>query len=161
MPHTSWVEQRAATLLRENNLHTWSFGFDNAKTRFGQCDHRRQRITVSRHLSASNSEEDVEQVILHEIAHALAGSTEGHGRAWLVIARSLGYRGGRTHSAAVPTDTAKWRGRCPAGHEVIRFRKPQRKMSCAKCSARFSEAHVIAWTERSYSPTETSFQNTT
>lgn len=161
MPDTSWVEQRATSLLRDNNLPGWTFGFDNAKTRFGQCDHKLRRITVSRHLSRTNSEDDVEQVILHEIAHALAGPKEGHSRAWLAIARSLGYRGGRTHSAAVPTDTAKWRGRCPAGHEVIRFRKPQRKMSCAKCSQRFSEDHVITWTERSYSATDTSFQNVT
>jgi SprT protein len=161
VPHTSWVEQRAATLLLENNLHEWSFGFDNAKTRFGQCDHKRHRISLSRHLSVTNSEDDVEQVILHEIAHALAGSKEGHGRAWLAIARSLGYRGGRTHSAVVPTDTAKWRGLCPVGHEVVRFRKPKRTMSCAKCSARFSEAHVIVWQERAYSATDTSFQNAT
>ena len=77
MPHTSWVKQRAEILLLQHNLSDWSFDFDHAKTRFGQCDHKRQHITLSRYLSAASSEDEVEQVILHEIAHALAGSKEG------------------------------------------------------------------------------------
>jgi predicted SprT family Zn-dependent metalloprotease len=161
MADTTWVEQRAAALLRQHKLPDWSFEFDHAKTRFGQCDHRRRRITLSRYLSATGSNDEVEQVILHEIAHALAGSREGHGQTWLRIARSLGYRGGRTHSAEVPIDQAKWRGRCPVGHEVIRFRKPARKMSCAKCSTRFSDDYLIVWHERTYSSMDTSFQNAT
>ena len=161
MPHTSWVKQRAEILLLQHNLSDWSFDFDHAKTRFGQCDHKRKHITLSRYLSAASSEDEVEQVILHEIAHALAGSKEGHGARWLTIARSIGYRGGRTHSAAVPVEHAKWRGICPAGHEVIRFRKPAKKMSCAKCSRRFSDQYLIVWRERSYSETDTSFQKAT
>ncbi len=161
MADTTWVHHRAETLLLQHKLPDWSFAFDQAKTRFGQCDHRRRRITLSRYLSATGSNEEVEQVILHEIAHALAGSREGHGKTWLRIARSLGYRGGRTHSAQVPIEHAKWLGTCPAGHEVIRFRKPARKMSCAKCSRRFSDDYLIVWRQRAYSATDTSFQKAT
>jgi SprT protein len=161
VPDSKWVEQRATTLLHRHNLSSWSFRFDNAKTRFGQCDHSRRCISLSRHLSFSGSEDEVEQVLLHEIAHALAGAREGHGPRWLGIARSLGYRGGRTHTADIATEHAKWRGVCPVGHEVIRFRKPSKKMSCAKCSKRFSDDYLIVWKQRAYSSTDTSFQNAT
>ena len=161
VPNSPWVEQRAKTLLDAHNLSSWNFRFDNAKTRFGQCDHSRRTISLSRHLSLAGSEDEVEQVILHEIAHALAGSREGHGHRWLSIARSLGYRGGRTHSSDVALEHANWRGVCPFGHEVVRFRKPSRKMSCAKCSTRFSDEYLIVWKQRSYSSTDTSFQNAT
>ena len=143
-----WVESRARELFTEHGLHQWSFGWDHAKTRFGQCVHRQNRITLSRYLSQAASTDEVEQVLLHEVAHALAGVREGHGRRWLTIARGLGYRGGRTHSSPAAIEHAKWAGHCPAGHEVIRFRKPSRPMSCAKCERRFNPAHLIVWSSR-------------
>jgi hypothetical protein len=79
----------------------------------------------------------------------------------LRIARSIGYRGQRTHSSPAATDHAKWLGLCPSGHEIIRFRKPSRPMSCAKCERRFNPTYLIVWTERTYSSTVTSFQNAT
>jgi SprT protein len=156
-----WVEARAAALLAAHSLHDWSFAWDNAKTRFGQCSHRYRRITLSRYLSDAGSEDESEQVLLHEIAHALAGVRSGHGDKWLRIARSIGYRGQRTHTSPAATEHAKWRGVCPSGHEIIRFRRPSRPMSCAKCERRFNPTHLIVWTERTYASTVTSFQNAT
>src|SRR4030095_1637273 len=34
----------------------------------------------------------VNQICLHEVAHALAGKSAGHGRDWLAVARGMGYR---------------------------------------------------------------------
>lgn len=136
----------ADALIRLHLDHNrWSFDFDHAKTRFGQCDHRTRRISVSRYLAQSASDDDVHQVLLHEVAHAIAGARAGHGPQWRQIAADLGYDGGRTHSAPAATEHARWRGVCPAGHEIIRFRKPQRQTSCAHCSPRFSPDHLIAW----------------
>lgn len=153
MAEHTWVEERARELFLEHGLHgVWTFGWDNAKTRFGQCDHRRHRITLSKHLSRAGTEDEVEQVLLHEVAHALVGARAGHSALWLSRARSLGYRGGRTHSSEAAIDHAKWLGLCPRGHEVIRFRKPRRIMSCAKCEKRFNPAHLITWSERNATP---------
>lgn len=126
----------------------WSFDFDHAKTRFGQCDHHAKRITLSRYLSERESDDDVHQVLLHEIAHALAGPRAGHGPTWKKIAFDLGYDGGRTHDAPAATDKARWLGVCPSGHEIIRFRRPSKDTSCAKCSPRFNRAYLIEWTDR-------------
>jgi predicted SprT family Zn-dependent metalloprotease len=140
------VRDRAEELLR---LHlgggSWSFGFDHAKTRAGQCDFAKRRITVSRHLAARFSDEDVEQVLLHEVAHALSGARAGHGPTWRRTARSIGYTGSRLHDGPIASELAPWVGTCPAGHEHYRYRTPTRPLACAKCSRRFDERHLITW----------------
>lgn len=139
-----WAEALIRLHLDER---VWVFGFDFAKTRFGQCDHRSRRITVSRYLAKAAEDDEVHQVLLHEIAHAIAGPRAGHGPRWLSIARELGYEGGRTHSSPAALEHARWRGVCPAGHEVVRFRRPNRATSCAHCAPRFSPDHLIAWSD--------------
>jgi predicted SprT family Zn-dependent metalloprotease len=126
----------------------WTFAFDNAKTRAGQCDFQRRRITVSRHLAGRFSDTDVDQVMLHEIAHALAGARAGHGPRWRSIARELGYTGARLHDGPIASDLAPWVGHCPAGHEHFRYRRPSRPMACARCSRRYDPAHTITWQRR-------------
>ncbi|MEO6941558.1 MAG: SprT-like domain-containing protein [Terrimesophilobacter sp.] len=130
----------------------WSFGFDSAKTRAGLCDYRAKRITVSRYLATRFDDDEIHQVLLHEVAHALAGSRSGHGVKWKVIARDLGYVGRRTHDGTVADELAPWLGRCPRGHELYRYRRPTRAMSCARCSRRFDPANAISWTHRDVTP---------
>ena len=60
----------------------WTFGFDNAKTRAGLCDYSAKRITVSRYLAVRYGDDEIHQILLHEVAHALAGSRAGHGPRW-------------------------------------------------------------------------------
>jgi predicted SprT family Zn-dependent metalloprotease len=158
-----WVSAKATELLALHGLAgSWHFDWDRATTRLGQCDHRRKRITVSKHLTQKATDDDVEQVLLHEIAHALAGVSEGHGAKWRSLSQAIGYRGGRTHHLAPAHELAKWRGQCPAGHEVIRFRRPATTTSCAKCNPIFDRNHIIVWSQRpTYSETATSFQKHT
>ena len=126
----------------------WTFGFDRAKRRAGLCDYTARRITVSRHLAAKFDDDEIHQILLHEVAHAIAGSAAAHGREWKRIARGIGYVGGRTHDGEIAHELAPWLGVCPAGHEHARFRRPTRETSCAKCSRSFSRAHLIAWRRR-------------
>lgn len=143
------VRRWADALIR---LHldpaVWSFGFDSAKTRAGLCDYSRSRITVSRHLAARFGDDEIHQVLLHEVAHALAGPRAGHGPAWKRTASDLGYVGSRLHGGAIAEELAPWVGVCPAGHTHYRYRRPARTFSCARCSRRFDPAAVIAWSER-------------
>lgn len=126
----------------------WSFGFDHAKRRAGLCNYTDHRITVSRHLAARFDDDEIHQILLHEVAHALAGAEAGHGATWKRIARELGYVGGRTHDGEVARELAPWVGVCPAGHEHLRFRRPTRPTSCAKCSRGYAAAHAITWRKR-------------
>ncbi|RGE24209.1 SprT-like domain-containing protein [Leucobacter sp. wl10] len=127
---------------------SWTFGFDHAKRRAGLCNYTGRRITVSRYLAQKFDDDEIHQVLLHEVAHALAGAAAGHGPAWKRIAADIGYVGGRTHDGEIAHERAPWIGACPAGHEHFRFRRPTRVTSCAMCSRGFSPAHVIAWRRR-------------
>ena len=127
---------------------SWSFGFDNAKTRAGLCSYDRKRITVSRLLAARYDDDEIHQVLLHEVAHAMAGARSGHGPKWKAVAEGLGYEGKRTHDGEIATEFAPWVGTCPAGHVHYRYKTPTRPLSCGKCGRGFSTAHLITWVKR-------------
>jgi len=151
------VRTRAAELMGDHLPDgSWTFAFDNAKTRAGQCDFARRRITVSRHLAVRFTPEDVEQVLLHEIAHALSGPRAGHGPTWRRTAEGLGYTGSRLHDGPIASELAPWVGTCPAGHEHFRYRTPTRPLACARCGRRFDERNVITWHRRSGTDTPAS-----
>lgn len=143
------VRARAAALMAEHLDRTWTFAFDHAKTRAGQCDFAKRRITVSRYLAARFSDDDADQVLLHEIAHALAGPRAAHGPVWRRTAAAIGYTGSRLYDGPVASELAPWVGRCPVGHEHVRYRRPTRTLACAKCSRRFDARNVITWQHRS------------
>jgi predicted SprT family Zn-dependent metalloprotease len=126
----------------------WTFGFDRAKRRAGLCDFTAKRITLSRALTELAEDDDVHQVLLHEVAHALAGPFAGHGPIWKIIARDLGYVGGRTHEDTASQHLAPWLGDCPAGHSHARYRRPTRPQSCGKCAKHFTPEHLINWRQR-------------
>ncbi len=75
----------------------FEFKFDNALTRFGQCEINTRKgikkISLSKTLTILNEESEIRNTILHEIAHALVGIKEGHGKKWIKIAKSLGCDG--------------------------------------------------------------------
>ncbi len=142
------VRHWAQALIALHLDATWTFGFDSAKTRAGLCNYTHKRITVSRHLAARWDDDDVHQVLLHEVAHAMAGPRAGHGPRWKAVAADLGYEGKRLHPGAIADDLASWVGTCPAGHLHYRYRRPARPMACGKCSRRFDARHAISWVRR-------------
>lgn len=87
------AESNAWYLLRKHGLISWRFEYSFTKKRFGQCDYARKTITLSNLLVAINDWKVVEDVILHEIAHALVGSIHGHNRVWLIKAIQIGCSG--------------------------------------------------------------------
>lgn len=138
-------------LIRLHLNEDWSFGFDHAKRRAGQCDFQAKRITVSRYLAARFDDDEIHQVLLHEVAHALAGHRAAHGAKWKHIARDLGYVGGTTHRGETAEELAPWVGTCPAGHVTYRHRRPSRPTSCAKCSRAFDARFAFEWVRREIS----------
>jgi predicted SprT family Zn-dependent metalloprotease len=138
----------ATGLLARHRLTGWRLLFDNAKTRAGVCDSQHRAITLSRPLISLYSPEQVTQTVLHEIAHALAGSAHGHDQKWRTIARRIGYTGGRCLPPEAPQVDGPWVGICAAGHRTTAHRRPIRVRSCPQCSPRFSVPACYAWTYR-------------
>ncbi|GAB3121928.1 SprT-like domain-containing protein [Glaciibacter psychrotolerans] len=138
----------ADALIRLHLDPSWSFGFDNAKKRAGLCNFTDRKLTVSRYLAARYDDDEIHQILLHEVAHALAGPRAGHGPKWRNLANSLGYEGKRTHDGEIADELAPWVGVCPAGHAHYRYRQPTRPLACGLCGRSFNRAHLITWTRR-------------
>ncbi|MBZ5735408.1 SprT-like domain-containing protein [Nocardioides sp. TRM66260-LWL] len=138
----------ATALLHEHGLDDWQVRLDSAKRRAGVCRHDRRIIGLSAPLTLLHAEAEVRETVLHEIAHALAGPEHQHDAVWRAIARRIGSTGARCVSPEAPRVEGAWRGVCPAGHVVERHRRPERVLSCGRCSRVFSLEHVYAWTHR-------------
>lgn len=121
----------ADALLREHGLTAWSFQYDNAKKRGGQCNHTFRRITMSKHLVPMWSDAEVKATLMHEIAHALVGPGHGHGRVWAAKMRELGQKPERCHDNAVaePPFVAM----CATHGEIGRRHRRTRGGLCARC----------------------------
>jgi predicted SprT family Zn-dependent metalloprotease len=145
------VRRWAAALIDLHLDPSWSFDFDAAKRRAGLCNYTAKRISVSRYLAAKYEDDDIHQVLLHEVAHAIAGPRAAHGAKWLSTARSIGYIGDRLHDGESATEFANWVGTCPGGHTHYRYKRPTGQLSCRLCGPGFSQKRLISWTSRARS----------
>lgn len=128
----------------------WKFQFDSAKRRAGICNYTDKTIGLSRHMASIHKIDQSQQTLWHEIAHALSGKVEGHGKKWLATAKSLGYRAEKFTGVEIAESRATWVGRCANDHVHYRYRRPQAAMSCGKCSRSFSKAALITWQQRDF-----------
>lgn len=98
--------------LIDHKLNHWNGGLDNARRRFGVCRMSRKQISLSRHLCELNSDAEVRDTILHEIAHALAwerhGVNCGHDKRWQAICIEIGARPVACFDDDVIQPTAPW-----------------------------------------------------
>jgi predicted SprT family Zn-dependent metalloprotease len=127
----------ARQLMNEHGLNRWSFKFDKAKRRAGQCRHYRQTITLSYHFVCRNNDDEIKDVILHEIAHALAGPKAKHGSAWKAVCRRIGARPVRCYdSNTVDMPKGQFKAVCKGCQKVFhRHRRVRvgRWRYCLKC----------------------------
>lgn len=111
------AERLALRMMKQHGLleKGWTFGFDRAIKRLGCTHFGSRKITMSSKVVEAADKSLVEQIMLHEIAHALLPAYVKHTERWLTKARSIGYTGKRTfdnnplfpasNSAAVQTVT--------------------------------------------------------
>ena len=93
--------QMMAEDLMGHYLTGWTFRFDRALTRLGYCQHRIKTISLGTYATEVNSEEQVLNTCLHEIAHALVDVRHGHDEVWRAKAIELGHSGKRCGTIAV------------------------------------------------------------
>lgn len=99
------IEETANFLLFKHGLinekrhvYNWVFKWDNSKRRLGLCNYRYHVISLSKKLTPLRSIKEIENTILHEIAHALDFENRGkseHDKDWQEIALSIGCNGQR------------------------------------------------------------------
>lgn len=144
------AERLAGKLMHQHGLIPgWRFRWDNAKRQAGITRHQTRIISLSKPIARLNPLEEVRDTILHEIAHALAGPGEGHGREWQRIAREIGGSGERMSFAKTPpAPYTVWCARC--GRQAKRFRKSNKKQACPRCcrvhnGGQYSPDYLVTW----------------
>ncbi|MGC5617598.1 SprT-like domain-containing protein [Georgenia sp. Z1491] len=132
--------------MAEHGLRGWTVALDRAVRRAGATHFHDRRITLSRHLVELYTEDEVRDVVLHEIAHALVGPRVGHGPRWRAAVVRIGGSPRRTTAPDSPSVPAPWSGRCPAGHLHQRYQRPRATYLCRRCPPALRRSAVIEWT---------------
>lgn len=127
------AEAMAHALMVRHGIGDWSLRWTDARRVFGACSYRTRSIKLSRELVRLNGLDEVENVILHEIAHALAGWQAAHGPHWVRVARELGCDGTRCYGTEVERPQGAWQLRC---------------LKCAFVEPRYKESKIERWTHR-------------
>ena len=150
------MELTAATkmiheLMDKHGMYTkgWTFDWDTAKVRFGQCTFWTRRIQMSKALTLANNETEVRDTILHEIAHALVGPGQGHGRLWKLQAHAIGARPEACYSSKNTKHAdSPYTFECMDCHLIgPRFKRPSMSMLATgrhgKCKYRENKGKLI------------------
>jgi predicted SprT family Zn-dependent metalloprotease len=148
------MEKTAAAILARNLMNHHGVGhleftFIKTKTALGVCAFvmgKPVRISLSEPWVKHLPEEEVTDTILHEIAHALAGNTAGHGERWKQACRKIGanpYRLAKLDTELVQKfqeETAKYVAICtnPTCDTTVRFNRYTKAWQngsyrCGKC----------------------------
>jgi predicted SprT family Zn-dependent metalloprotease len=135
----------ALQLMATHGLNDWHFAFDHARRRFGCCKYRSKTISLSRPLTLLNTEDQVRDTLLHEIAHALTPG-DGHGAKWRAMCLRVGARPkrcyGESEVAAPPRRPAAYRYGCrPCAWWVERRRLVANRYVCGKCGGKLTYEH--------------------
>lgn len=151
--HISEAITRLQAKIADFGLEGWTARSNNRKSDAGLCSFNARTIYLSKEVVPVLSDYEVEQTILHEIAHALAGPGAGHGPGWMRIARSIGYHGDTKKKITIEQAIKifLWSGKCPNCLDVVATvnRIPTRPASCPGCSKGvYSEAYRLVWTNR-------------
>jgi predicted SprT family Zn-dependent metalloprotease len=127
------IQVLALQLMADWHLHSpeWRFRWNRRKRAMGRCVFPRVGISagiieLSQGFVLGNNGEDlVRDTILHEIAHALAGSTAGHGPEWKEWCRRVGANPERIGVGA-DMPTGSWQATCPKCSTLYSlFRRPK------------------------------------
>ena len=139
------VQKLAVHLLARHKagsgLHAdWGFGFDLSTARAGVCRYDVKRIDLSVSYCLRATRAEIEDTLLHEIAHAIAGHRHHHDDVWKAVARAIGCTAERCHD--VNHTPARWLGECGCGKQWRRQRLSRRLRHGARCRECGGE---IAW----------------
>jgi predicted SprT family Zn-dependent metalloprotease len=148
-PEPPGIRALAESLMHHHGLDGWTLSFDDAQTRAGECRPGKREISLSAPLMLLWTPEQCEDIIKHEIAHALTPGDPGHGRQWQRMCITIGADPSRTwgHNGEQAIE-GKHLGTCPAGHTMRRHRLSEgaRKMSCIRCNPRYDPRYRFTWT---------------
>lgn len=152
------AQWKAKQLMQEQGLVGWSFNWTKSISVLGRCKHHTKEIQLSLSATHAGSEEQVNNTILHEIAHALVGPHHGHNDVWRSKALSIGCNGQRCTEVAPENKIQKrYIVTCSTHGEIVQREKmTSRKYSCHKCSPVFNPQYLL---QIKYNPQYVAFKS--
>lgn len=118
----------AAMLLYKHKLVGWRFEINSRMGRcLGKCLYGQKLIRIAEHYARANSEEEVMDTLLHEIAHALEPG-HGHDSVWKACAMRLGCAPLACSKERIEIRPGQYRAVCPScGRVHNKYRRPKFK----------------------------------
>jgi predicted SprT family Zn-dependent metalloprotease len=126
----------AGELFKEHGLDArgWRLEFRRFGHLLGRCCSRRRIIAISDFYADENTEANVLDTLLHEIAHALVGPSHGHGPIWKAMAKELGCL--PNSKTGIVIRPGRYQATCPTCGSVFhKYRKPRHSLGyyCPSC----------------------------
>lgn len=137
------------TQAKYPELLTWKLDLGYGKSRLGVCTPKKKTIRISKYLIIHESQEQINDTLLHEIAHALEWErhkTHGHGRRWQLIAIEVGAKPNRCASTEViATLETKYTYECSKCHERTNVNRRLRleRRHCSICKTPLKDFKII------------------
>ena len=125
------IAARARAWFVAHQLEGWSFQFDDATRRAGCCNYQTQVISLAYAYARVAPDVDIDDTLLHEIAHALVGKAHGHDQIWQATAVALGCSGHRCHD--IQFTPPRYIVTCEHGCWVTTAERRQRGAVCRTC----------------------------
>lgn len=127
------VENAVYVTLRQYGLDEWSVGFSKRKRVNGLCKYKKKVVELSYALVNKAEAEEINNTILHEIAHAIVGPRQKHNKIWQTKFLEIGGDGKRLGNNYIE-DGYNWIRFCPDYHFIQRlYRKRKGHFLCPTC----------------------------
>ena len=123
----------ARSEMDKYGLCDWKLELDHAKVRAGACHFTEKKISFSRNFIKYADDLDINDTILHEIAHALVGPNHGHDSVWKTMAKKIGCSAKRCHT--LEFSDYKWVRFCTNHCWEQKTHRRKRNLVCKKCGA--------------------------
>ena len=123
----------ARSEMDKYGLCNWKLELDYAKVRAGACHFTEKKISFSRHFLKNADQFDINDTILHEIAHALVGPKHGHDRVWKNMAKKIGCSAKRCHT--LEFSEYKWIRFCTNYCWKQKVHRRKLNLICKKCGS--------------------------
>lgn len=132
-------------LLKEHGVDGWDVAFDNSVYNQGITDPSRMTIFLSKHFLVEDSDKEIRDTILHEVAHVLAGCHEKHGKKWIKIVEQLG--GKPMAKSYVNTVPYRYVGTCGSGCSLAYRHRMVKSATylCMTCNEEISWSETQEW----------------
>ena len=146
-------ETIANEMLAKHSLTDWEFVWNNKTSNktWGICKYTPKEIHLNKKYALIESEENVIDTIIHEVAHALTKG-DGHGEIWKAKCRELGCRDEKFKNLEKENinKLSKYKGVCPTCGHIIYSGRKTGIIHIQCCNADYEKTGKSNWGNHKY-----------